>query len=160
MRPTSILLSIVMLSAWLACKADTAWQQDCGAFVQALSDLASKAKGNNEGNYDKQFEGKKVTWALTFREFGRNEKGEESLLFDLEPFGIRHKFFSGKPVMIGFKPASGTSETWKATPPSSQVRISGIVADVVFAALSPGDNPTRQVSISAASVENVRLVRD
>jgi hypothetical protein len=160
MRRPLILVSVLILTIWLGCKADTVWQQDCGAFVKELASLATKAGGDNASGYASRLEGKEVTWVLSFKEIGKDKDGNDSLLFDVEPYGIRHEFFSGEPVMLGFKPAPGTSESWKATPTGARVKISAVVANVIFAHLSPGDNPSKTVFIAAASLENVRRVSD
>jgi hypothetical protein len=147
-----------LLTTSLGCTESKTWRQDCGLLVQALERVASKAEGDNNRGYGDQFKGEQVTCVLRFKSVSTNEKGEESLLFDLEPFGMRYEFFSGKPVMIGFKPASGSSEMWRATPPGSEVRVSAVVGSVTFATLSPGNNPTKQVYIAAASLEDARIL--
>ncbi len=161
MKRTFIVSIVIVCSQFLAgCQTDTAWRRDCGAFVQTLTDLAPKASVYNTGRYSDQFKGKEVTWNLTFKEIKQDAKGGEDLLFDLEPFGINHKFFSGKPVMMGFKSAAGNSEVWKTTTPGSQVRISAVVADVRFLNVAPGNNPDSQSAIAVASLENVKRVSD
>ncbi len=156
MRQIFIASTVILLSlSFAGCKADTPWPQDCGAFVQTLAELAPKASGDNTKGYGDKFKGKEVTWNLNFKEING-----ENLQFDLEPFGIKYVFFSGKPVMIGFKPAPETSEGWKTITPGSQVKISGIIANVFFSTMTPGNNPGKQVPAALVSIENVKRIQD
>jgi len=126
-----------------------------------MTDLASTAEGKNDDRgFGDQFKGQEVIWALRFESIRESDTGEESLVFDVGPCGIRHEFFSGNPVMLEFKPAAGTSEIWKDTPSGSQLTISGVVTDVFFATMSPGDNPSKSVPIAAVSLEAVKRVHE
>ncbi len=145
----------VMAFVALATGCSSSWQKDCSAFVQTMTDLASKTNGSSIGGYGDDFKGKEITWNLKFKEI----EGE-NLQFDLEPFGVKYVFFSGKPVMMGFKSAPGTSEVWKTTTPGSQVKISGVVGNVIFIRMSPGNNPGKEVPAAVVTIENVKRVQD
>jgi hypothetical protein len=136
------------------------WQTECGALVQALADLAPKEVNKivgKEVTVDKQFMGKEVTWELDFMAFERDKNGKESLRFDLDPAGIRYRFFSGKPVMMSFKPAAGTWDSWTAIKRGSRVRITGLVGQIFFATMTPSDNPSKHIPVAMATIENVKL---
>jgi hypothetical protein len=155
MRRPEIIVGAVMLVVCLGCKADAVWQQDYGAFLQELADLASKAKGSDNRGYDSQLEDKEVTWVLTFEKIGKDKDGNDTLQFDTEPFDI-----GNAAIVLRFKPAPGTSESWKATPSGKRVKVSAVVADVTFDKWFPGNDLTKAVFVAAASVENVRRVND
>lgn len=144
-----------------ATPTDAAWGTDCGALVQALTDLIPKTSDDISGAVADQFKNKAVAWKLNFKGIAKDKRGkDESLLFDLESFGIRQKFFSGKPIMVGFKPAGRTWDSWKTIAPGSQVSITAVLKSVFFATLTPGDNPGMHVRVAFVSVENVKLVQD
>jgi hypothetical protein len=158
MKTRSILFAAIICAACVnvstRADSDAAWQKDCRLFVQRLADLAPKASGGD------QFEKKEVLWDLTFKEVSKNKEGKEEVQFDLEPFGIKQKFFSGKPVMMGgFAPAPGTIEAWKKIKPDSKVKVKAVVANVFFASLTPDDNPNKSVPIAVVSMENVTPVQ-
>lgn len=141
--------------------SNTSWQKDCGLFIQTLTDLAPKASksGNGGAKYGDKFKNKTVEWDLTFKSISQSDKGEYQIDFDLEPFGIKYKFFSGKPVMMNhFKPATGTLEEWRNIKPDSKIKISAKVSDVFFVTSTPGDNPDMHVPVAVAIVEDTKII--
>jgi hypothetical protein len=144
-----------------ATATDAAWETDFGALVQTLTDLIPKVPDHNQGVYAEPFENKTVVWKLNFKGIVNVKKGKEKLLeFDLEPFGIRYKFFSGKPIMVHFEPAAGTWDSWNTITPGSQVTIFAVLKVILFPTISPGDNPGRHVRIAFVSVTDVKIVHD
>jgi hypothetical protein len=145
-----------MLILCLGCKADAVWQQDYDAFLKELANVASEAEGSNTRGYDSQFEGKEVTWVLSFQEIGKDKDGNDFLRFDIAP-----SFDLGRAALvIRFRPAPGTSESWKATPVGGRVKISAVVANVEFDDLPIGNDPAKTIFAAAASLEHVKRVSD
>jgi hypothetical protein len=138
---------------------DSLWQKDCDEMIKKLTALAP-LEIKKTGEYEDQFINKKVVWKLNFEKTGKNNAGEKILDFDLEPFGIMYKFFSGKPVMMDFKPAAGTLSAWKNIKSGSQVKVSGIVTAVSFVTMTPGDSPDRHVPAAIVFVEDVIIIKE
>jgi hypothetical protein len=139
------------------------WQIECGALVQALADLApleviktDQRFMGKENPIEKKYVGKQVIWELKFQSIEKDKSGKESLRFDLEPAGIRYRFFSGKPVMMSLSSAAGTWESWAKIKQGSLVRITGQVGQIFFATMTPGDNPNRKIPVAIVMIENVK----
>ena len=135
----------------IGCKANAVWQHDYGAFLKQLVDLAPQPKARI---YASRFEGKEVTWVLHFEKIGKDKEGNPFLNFDMPPLDLGETA-----LLLRFKPAPGTSEDWKGTPPGEMVKISAVVAKVAFDKRPLGKDPAKMLFIGAASLENVRLVR-
>lgn len=156
-----ILTIVISALSYSSCNTeDTTWQKDCGAFVNTLTEQASKASGKNTKGYDDRFVNKEVRWELNFKEIKKNNNGEESLEFDLERFGLLNKFFSGKPIMMSFEPATGALEAFRNIKPGSLVKVSATVTHVSFMTMSPGDDPDRKIQGALVTIGNVKIIRD
>lgn len=154
-----ILTTAILTFSLSSCNTnDTTWQKDCGALVNMLTELASKASGDNTKGYDDRFLKKEVIWELSFKEIKKDNNEKESLEFDLERFGILYNFFSGKPIMMSFEPAPGTLETLKNTKPGSLVKISATVTHLSFMTMTPGDNPGRKIQGALVTLGNVKVI--
>ena len=134
------------------------WRQDFGALVTKLTALAPRTRGQIGDAHTEEFKEQAVTWKLSFKE-AKQDGGKLKLTFDLEPFGIRQKFFSGHPVMAGFEAAAGSADDWKAIKPGSSVNISATLKKVFFFQMTPG-NSTQAYDVAMVSVEDVIIVRD
>jgi hypothetical protein len=133
------------------------WQTECGALVQALTDLVPKSVREQNGTSNEQFIGKEVAWELNFIAAEKGKDGKESLRFDLEPSGIKYQFFSGKPVLMSFSPAANTWDSWNTIKQNSRVRITGRIANIMFATVNPKDNSSNKSPIAISLIENVKL---
>lgn len=154
-----ILTATISILSFSSCDTnDTAWQKDCGAFVKTITEQASRAAGNNTKGYDDRFLKKEVMWELNFKEIKKNDNGEESLEFDLEKFGLLNKFFSGKPIMMSFEPATGALEAFKNIKPGSLVKVSATVTHVSFMTMSPGDDPDKKIQGALVTIGNVKAI--
>ncbi len=156
-----ILTTVISTLFFSSCNTNnTAWQKDCGIFIQTMLDLASKSSGKVMGTDTERFKNKEVEWTLNFKEINRDIKGEDELKFDLEPFGISKNIISDKWVIMDFKPAVGTSDTWKTIASGSQVKISAIIHSAFVSIMWPSGSPDKKILNVIVSLENVRIIKN
>ena len=134
------------------------WSKDFGVLVDELTTLAPKTRGQISDAYGQEYKDKPITWKFAFKEVTQ-QGNKTTLIFDLEPFGIRQRFFLGRPVMAGFEAAADSIDDWKKVTPGSQVSVSGTLKGVFFANMTPG-NSDRSVDVAVVSVEGVKVIRD
>jgi hypothetical protein len=64
-----------------------------------------------------------------------------SVDFDLEPYGIKHKFFYGKRwVMVGFEADLSAIAEWQAIKPGQSVSFEGVCNTAIIGTITPADS--------------------
>lgn len=114
------------------------WQTDFDRFAGEFDELVRKNLVDQE--FDKRYTGKTVRWQLTFKNQARSKEGKRSLVFDMEPFGMRQKLFdSTRFILVSFEPAPQAVLKWDQLKPGASVLVGGKVQGA-FKAILGGRN--------------------
>jgi hypothetical protein len=154
--------SVHVVFLLLACAGcGRGWEQDPGLFVSTIAEAAHTNAGRlHNDREDAPYKGKAVRWTLKFKQLVQGEKGP-TVEFDLEPLGIRQKFFESKyPVMLVFKPDPSAVAEWQRTPPGTVATFGGTIEGVLFVRMTPGDGPNVSYDVELASLQGVRPLNE
>lgn len=137
------------------------WQTDFSVFASQIEKLR-KAKGNEKTpdlSTGPTYKNKRIQWSLNFKALSRNGD-KDSVDFDLEPFGIRYKFFSGtRLIMAGFQPAASALSEWQKIKAGAQVSFEGVCEQAILGTMTPGDGVPRVVAfVTVSSVTPIKVV--
>lgn len=135
------------------------WQTDFSVFARQVEKIR-ESKSNEkpvDGSTGPKFENKRVRWTLRFKAVTvKADKG--SVDFDLEPFGIKYKFFSGtRWILAGFEPARSSIPEWQKIKPGTLVTMEGISAQVFIATITPENGEPHVVAF--ATIKEVSPVQ-
>jgi len=129
------------------------WQSDFSVFASEVEKLRKTKQGETslESATGSRYENKQVKWTLTFKGISHNGD-KDTVDFDLEPFGIKYKFFSStRLIMAGFEPSPAAVPGWKNMKPGTHVGFAGVCESVSMLTMTPAGGVPRVVALVTVS---------
>lgn len=124
------------------------WQTDFSVFASQIEKFRKTKEGQSSADSfpSTTYENKRVRWTLMLKSVS-HDGDKDSIDFDLEPYGIKYKFFSGtRLILTGFQPAKTALPDWQKIKPGVRVTFEGICERVFFPTITPEGGVGRLVA--------------